>query len=1640
MEGQPLSEEYPLVAPEPPRENEVKLGANADLLPDPEAPVIELGDRIRILGGRLDKTTGRVVLRTETEIHLMPDGLSDRILKFEISDEGFDPDLEIEAVDILQKRKKPSLVEILDLKVDQVLETFDEDGNPAGSFNVVAVDPEVDQITIENPEIGTQVVNFAFRGVEEGLPFRVVRGRTRPEVPLALVPGEEGEGAPENNGEEGEGAGEEFADFTFLDDELEEEAPGEEDDTVERLVEIPSSEVIYSDIRQKSEAYTDLLSLRTAAAQQLTRVQRDTRVLVEMFFKLRSAILRTSVDGMPLGIKPTSIATLVDALEKRLVLLSRCVVDVQKVLYHDSNPERESQVNESTDEHIYPPPRDTENLSFRYQEETVGSNNLMLEEATDYEGRKFLEWINSYLARYNSTWRPKGEAQKISFQRDEEAFRLTHPDGEGVIPGYSRGLPEKKGVVYSENVSEVGLSMVRGLKALRAKGQIVQLGEEAAVLSYVLFPIAFAEYLTTTPMESLAYDVEAGFKFFKSMKELMSDVGGEVSEIPVVDKPFVVSVDGGTLGNIPLREYIKQLNLKMEGVGDAWPIQVLLGLQEREWTIDQQNAILESIKATQDRIVAQIIKQREELAAIAAQPPATQGLQMVPEGSAMIEKLEGEPAIKEIQETLKAQMPAYKDSDVAMVGLLLRHHPEISMAQLADQPAALSKARTETVRRQFIESLKIRQLEKERKAFAGQAPEKNRCPHVSALVKCRKISDDNNRFQALSKALATFQGEKKDNWINCNVCSKHFMCMHEVLQIYQFLRPGDAATLNREINLNFGGGQFQGYYICRVCGQPIQEIEYDNHLEFDDEGRPMSGSAVIEDKDKLQQEEITSILSGLNVLEDEQPEFDNQTKALIYRTTKQVADKLYAPLLRDHLLMITQRVFGVLTQIPSRERFIALKKAARNRRSEGEIAQDYDIYINQALVCAVAAHTLLAIQTAKPDLLLRGTPMGCRNLGGQPLEDEGTQGIQCVVNILSSFQKDSPPWSLTQFQRIPDDIARQKQIMTVFEPILKQALQDPTIQQALAQKRDYRRKVLGAMAGQGRPDENLPANFHPVPYEQKPEDYVERVIIPEAASMEDRAELWVRQGNFVAKKEKLDMPLSYSETSCCLTPLEAMDEFWKREEIRNALPELPPRIGVPPPPKFSKTEPTMTPAPLVQLLPDAPEEAYYQLFLRVCASGEKLGQAHEFGLTHKCIWCGLALPEEAELLTAAAAQAAIEGQGIEISKETFEELLDATGKANTFKTRFALEAPGPMDTWMTLMAVEPAPVEDYRDVLARTQANLAALPPGARPDEIALALGDFSNLVLATESKLKARLPPSQHANLDKIAEEGAGAVVRFLQSYVLVPVHTIMKAKGFVSTTRGVPKKWKLAPEHLTDIQTFMMSHYSHLAKYNKAMETATPWLKAKIQTLVRQTKVLLDKLKSLRPIQLPGGEPTFGYFVKFCLYAPLANFSDPNVLPLPLEDGIEAPASQVEEQAMFPARFVSAAIKQFLDEGFRYTPEQIRELLKVRQQKEEDGMLQRMTKMSRAEKEVYLLNMRLGTGEFAHTAAEIYRYDAGRYAKDRSQRMQAGIVDFPGDGAEAYDPFAGRPVGPGGMLGGGGGGYIDAGDLARINGFDDE
>jgi len=1590
-------------------------GAGAPV--EQEDPIIELGDRIRLVGGKYDGTIGRVVLRTEDRLHLMPDGFTHKVEEFLLTDEGFDEDSGVEAVEILQKRKQPALVNILNLMPSQLLETFTDDGTPGPTFTILTVDPASDSILVTNEELGESTVSFNFRGVPKDMPFRIVRGRQAPEkvsaaeIPDAGVAASAGAAGAEEEEEEESS----LANFDYLDDELE-ATPAE---GVEVLIEIPTSERTYSDITQKSEAYADILSMNSEVLQKLDITQKNTRILVELFFNLTRKILNVSSEGNIRGFKASSIQTLIELLETRKHALARPVIDAKKILYYD----------DSTSE----PPR-IEHIIFKELQKHVTDSTDYLQGSALMDSQKFMPFLNGYLSMFTSQW-VSDSKPKIAFERDEEVFRLNEPDDE-TIPGYPRQLPPAtKGLLTPDVISTVKLSMLRGLKAIRSsgRGRIIQAGEEASVLSYVLFPIGYQQSLTTMRTESLAKDIENSRTDIRSMQSIIQRLG-EITSIPSSDAAFSIGLNKGNMGNMSLMEYIKLLNIKAEGFADFWQIQLLLGLAEREWTLDQYAVLKTAMNTTQNAITDLILKQREALAQFASQPPPVEGIQMTPDGPKLIAKISEEALLKDMQTSIQEQMPSYKESDVALVGLMLRFHPDYTFAQLAEQPVTLTKLRMVHARREYLTSVNNKLKYMARVEFAGEPPVPIHCSHVKPLAMIRRIKDPKQRLSLLAKFLSTFQGVKEDNWVRCRLGSHNLLCVHELLQIYQFLRPGDVNALNKDIQLNFGGGQFQGFYMCRNCGQPISELEFDTHLEFTDDGVPMSGRSELVDKDALNMSDIDKILGPMAEAELEMLPFTDTLSPLIYATARELTERLYIAMDREDLIKVVNRSRTIINQLPTLAAYIAINKKAPVEKSTG----DHATIVNQTIVCTIGVHVLIAIQTHMPDYTMRRSKEGCQNLGGLPLQEAGNQGIDCIVSTLASVNKDAGPWNLTGYQTLKDE-QRLKLIAQRVDSIMKEVLKDPIISQELNKKRTYLKGLLGIAGKQGRPDEMLPPYFAPIPFVMEARDFVEKIIVPEAASKRDLVELWIRQGNHLAKTHKLPKPISFSETSCCLSPLSDTNEFWKKTSIQQSLPVFNELMGLQAPAKITRTEPTMVPAKLNRPLPDSPEDSYYLLFMKVCNAGSRKGETHEFGLTHKCIWCDLSLPKDADVLGAAQGLAALEAQGIEVNKETFQDLLDETHRVNRFSTKLLLEIPGPLDNWTNLMKIEPEPVDGFYAIMEKTHAELLKVPPDADSASIAAAIREFANLAESCQERVKIRLG-KQTESLEGLIEQGAESIIRFLQSYVIVPLKRFLERDTFTVNV-DIPKAWGLSELHvygesdkeMSGLVGMLKAHTEYPREFDK--HEMTPWLKAKFDTVILQARKMIDYLALIRPLQLPGGDQTYFYFLKFGLFSALGNFVDPDTLPLNSEDQVP-PESQVQNDAIFPARFISDMAKKFTRESLNLTPEKIRENIARTAEDEKANIISRMNKMKGIEKQIEKMHIKHGTGKYAVGGTKaIYAYDPEQFDREFRERRDMGSADFPGSMEEQPKLDA-----LGFAVGGDEEGYLGEGDIAEANGFDED
>ena len=162
-----------------------------------------------------------------------------------------------------------------------------------------------------------------------------------------------------------------------------------------------------------------------------------------------------------------------------------------------------------------------------------------------------------------------------------------------------------------------------------------------------------------------------------------------------------------------------------------------------------------------------------------------------------------------------------------------------------------------------------------------------------------------------------------------------------------------------------------------------------------------------------------------------------------------------------------------------------------------------------------------------------------------------------------------------------------------------------------------------------------------------------------------------------------------------------------------------------------------------------------------------------------------------------------------------------------------------------------------------------------------------------------------------------------------------------------------------------------------------------------------------NLRTDYIPGGEIGIPYIISSIILGIMEEFCNPNITPRSMiEDGVEL-INSVNTEAKYPMLIVSACIDHFNREGFQFTDEQIKNDIERRTQMERKLFTTRGDNMTPEEKQVFLLNKRLGLGEFAIGGTRAIRvYDEEQYELERQQRFEMGYTEETDKGQEAgYD-----------------------------------
>ncbi len=1640
-------------------ETGVVIGQGSQQVKEEEADSnvgLELGDLVVFHSNRADIETvkGRIYYIDETRVSILEEGKSRKLVVYDMEEDEdgdyvFKEEYELTGAEIKEKRLMPSFVAQRGMTKDMLVETFTAEGDQLVTYKIIDVDETKDYAKLKNEESNEDIeLNFAYKGIPRDrseIPFDVLR---------VIEPPKKEETVP-NEAAIGEVL-EEVIDFEFLEDL---EAPDE--DVVMGLfqgTEKPVWERLYKDDEQLNDMLRERIrELDPAAQRSVKRIRAITRLVWNMFI-LRNDVTRYQGEK-PIGTKPVAFQTLVELLEKTQFPLAKLVLDVAKAVYVDHSYEE----NEAGKQVIGRDPFSVSDpqIILQYLEDAVRLSKYFTETqlrdtvpTADLPGeglaKRIPRWITfwqGYFNRFFVTMSPikkDGDIKDIRF--DQDFFRFDIPtDGSmsGTISGFQKLDSDRDEIVQSSDLRKIHMSYMRAITARFGRygeGGLthkIEDADQAEIKGFLIFPLQFIRDLGYIRSGVLLYDVVHGMTISKSMHQIVNEV--PITDIPEANKIVSVSFDGSTLGNVQIADWLKGQAIYGGGIGDLMPYLRSFGLLQAEFTIPQKQVLDTKIAIYRAGVKKMLSMMREEIQAKRKErkPIVTYSFLDKQEEfelfSTITKESTGEPLLKQLLTEFNQRHPSYTKYDIARFAYLYLHYPDLLINSLAQNPE-VAKERLRAERDIFIQEV-LNTLATEKKLQdRGEPPQPNPCQHVKDLNKIRSIQDNTERMESLNKFVRLYKLKKEDHWLWCNNGEPphHLICEHEYLLLQEFLRPKEKEVLHKEIILTFSGGKFNGQYICKQCGQPIADYEYDNHLEKSDEGATLSGAGGTIAEDENEEMLLSALFPETDDKEIAKESKEEKTKdqldeeRKIFLIISEIASLVgIFPDPKSYNKMIGQ-VRNMLIPLPNRAAYAKSQKALK----KGQVSTDYDVFINRILVSLCAAALLIDVQTHIPDYVVRYTLPGCATpeFTGFPRDPDVSKpntGMEYMACAISSITKRSEPWDLTGFQAIGSTTNRIKEILFYIKNFTEQLAETTEVQQSIIDKKQYLLETFGYETALGRPKDIIPYGFTPVPFIPTKElaEEAEAPVVVETASVAEKVRAYIKQAHIYALKYgKYTAGLKFTEASCCYNPLFSPAEFWND---RRNMPELPPYE----PPKGGEGSYLyvhMTPRPIERLFGRPDESLMYRLFLRVCFRGPRKGEQHEPGYDNVCPWCGIKFAEspglppptrsyskeksiqkkyDADYESAIQNKKAEDFQSLReagldnesINDESFEELLNAVNQHTIVSSQKKTKIPTPLENIQGMLSLLPPPFESFETVIRQTVVALTSLPNGAERRDIINAFTELSETVQTLEGELRRRLGEEGFLAYQELIKQPSQDLGEALRTYFLIPFQRVITKTGLTPSKFRPSFVKEFSPETMQDVQTAYTRHISYLNDIVKDIPKSDKLIHAKMKEVVDKLSAVVPFLIAvLRPTVVRGGGLASTYLQRALISGIFAEFIMPNHIPSN-EPGLVAPTSAISAPAKVPAQILLASLLKYKQEGLAYSEEQIREMIQDRMEKEKAAIIREKNEMTPEQRKLDNMLQRLGMGKWAVGGTKaIWRYDPNQYISEREAMEAAGITRF--------------------------------------------
>jgi hypothetical protein len=1220
--------------------------------------VPELGDEIKIVG-KTGLIHGLIVYRSERMIRVRPFSSKTVVYEFPLNEEGeYSPELGITEtyLDPEKKARDPHFSKQMEVAPGSELEFYDREGNTISKvvYQVIATETD-DGLKFEDGE----VMDFGFVGLPE--PYVTFLDVTNVDADSNLANQAAAEGlVPEP-----------------------EAAANEEDDLIAQLLlqqgDITQDETAqvnkpYPEDQQRQEMFISVMQMIAPKAEQQKnpRVLRRAYIETDLLAALKRSVVQLNTQGQPL--LNTSKSLIVNTVDNVLERINppppfiMPIVDIYKTLttatedLHDDDVEYVSErttlreANDGFDAYAKAvnQPRRTDNAFEIYERQLADafkpygihpSGNLIVEKDmavfVGMPGNTVKGFVNvpvsgKTVGRYQVSIDNTQEVPVYSARLLTEGKSFMDPIANKVITLQPADTAKRAGMI----LLSPGLAYTR-------------IGEQSSVLLW--------------DIHASTWSRNNSYKF-KSRLFAASD-----NQVFGADEPV----------SVPIRDVLRsrlQPSLSLVSWANAC-VMDSIGLRALELTREQMYEVHLKLVEGQTNWELAMAKMKEKTLAHLVHESRfpIKPVVIMKDTSMYSDAVLSNVTMAGFMEKYTSRETLFKDYDLAfMAALMDETYYGTLLAYWSALVSQTSQELIEETRRIYVsetqKQLRKQETQRELRRRFVAAPTINKCPHVHDYEIVNKIKNDGERMKALESFVRKFNGGTQHNFVKCSKCSQNLVCKHEALLIQEYKIQDQSTAIHKQLVLEFGGPVFMGTYICKNCGQKISNLEFDTHLEFDDEGRPLIGRNVMlpDEEDAYQAEEASRAAHDVKAAYITDSSKDLKRDFALYQNIKRVFEEAHI-LLSDELaktLLHELKIF--LGTIAPRDKYDAARKQIKT-------LPPYENFYDQQIVGAIGALAVIELQNLPVDIPIpnRACPYSRTGfpidyLDGvktDPIDMGAIKYITCVLGLIKSVQT---PWTSVLWadasktpeernkmilQTLVSALAGMRGVDATFK-VAKPAIPTLTDSQTKRMRAAFaaRSTVLQVRVEQNgvvmeiKPSDadRLPSHFHPgSKYElttasdavkmgnaERFESNVRSAAIPEIKpvvgariqqlqqdimyQLNEDVNTSVTNRTF-PMKEVAAIGLGFKSAKKLSEPLRAeydlMSQSYKYLDRRDP---SRPNTGT------HYYVPWLAPSSdMAEIRPD--ESIYYKLFFKMCAVGDNIGANHEYTYNNVCRYCSFQL-------------------------------------------------------------------------------------------------------------------------------------------------------------------------------------------------------------------------------------------------------------------------------------------------------------------------------------------------------------------------------------------------------------------------------